>query len=274
VNSGVFGLNEHNEYIAWAPHAHHTLVAGGTGSGKTSTTYAMLAGAASDHTVQIVGVDPSSLLLAPFQEKSGEGLVEVGTRYLGAAALLLERVVDLMDTRTERLSELQVDVWPLAKSHPRILVVLEEYGGLLAACESQDGLADKAQGRLKPRVVRAVGRLLREGRKSGILVFTIIQRPDAQVIGGSDRSQYSRRIAHRLDNSDGVRMLFEHAHSDLAVRLSEAMPGVGYLQEPGTKISQFRSFHVDYRTYLRLVSHRYRSTQIAGLSPSQEWKTP
>ncbi len=271
MTNPAFGVGESGQPITWDPHIHHSLLSGGTGSGKSSTSYSMIAGAVGDRTVQIVGIDPSSLLLAPFGAKSGDGLIALGTSHLDAAIELLERIVDLMDLRSGRLAALGVDTWPVSPRNARILVVLEEYGGLLAACESQDAVGGRGADRLRARVVRAVGRLLREGRKTGILVFTIIQRPDAQVIGGADRGQYTRRIAHRLDNNEGVRMVFEGASNDTTARLSAALPGVGALGESGHELTFFRSYHVDYSTFLRHVTSRYHAMPIAGLTEPTDW---
>ena len=255
-----FGLDAEGRQVHADLHRAHTILAGATRSGKSSTSYVLLAGVARDRSAVVVGCDPSALLLAPFEDVGQEGLV-TGTADLPAVVAVLDRVVRLMDGRIANLRRLGVDQLVPSPSLPTVLVVLEEYAGLLAACDAYDA-AQKPGERLKPRVLSSVGRLLREGAKAQVLAFTVLQRPDAAVLGGAERAQYARRITHRLDNADGVRMLNETADGVTVERLMSAAPGVGLLNEAGQPHTFFRSALMGYAAYADQVRTHYRPTTI------------
>jgi hypothetical protein len=166
-----------------------------------------------------------------------------------------------MDRRIALLRHVGVDVLAIEPTLPTILVVNEEFAGLLAALEVSDNVRKPAD-RLRPKVLAHLGRILREGAKVRVFAFTIIQRPDAAIIGGADRAQYARRITHRLDNGDGVRMLNEGAEHDTIDRLQLAKPGVGLLNEAGEPLRVFRSAYLTYPQYVADVRQHYRPRPI------------
>lgn len=251
-----FAFDAHGNRLTADLHRYHTILAGATRSGKSATSYVLLAGASCDPSIAIVGCDPSSLLLAPFED-AGQSQIVTGTRDLPAMAASLEALVQVMDERIAILRALGVDKFAPSPQRPTVLVVMEEYAGTLAACETYDA-AQKPADRIKPKVLGAVGRLLREGAKAQIFVFTIIQRPDASILGGADRAQYSRRITHRLDNADGVRMLNEDTDLDTTSRLMSARPGVGLLNEAGEPLRFFKSVLLEYPAFVGYVRSNYR----------------
>lgn len=249
----------------WTPHKHHTLVVGATGSGKTVLTYSMLASIAADPCVQIIGCDPSSLTLAPFERDEFPERIALGTSDMSRHAEVLERAVALMDRRIAALFRAGIDKWQTSPHAPTIVTVLEEYAGLLAAAEAEDSLTPHGTPSVKKRILAAAGRLLRESRKAGLTVVTIIQRPDATVMGGGDRAQYSRRIAMRMDNADGVRMVFEGIDAPTVEALTVAKPGVGLIQEPGQPAEWFRAYHLaPYSRYSQYVRNTYEARPVDG----------
>jgi len=260
MNAIPFAVGVGGKRVAIDLHKDHTILAGATRSGKTVTSYCLLAGVARDPLVAVVGVDPSALTLAPFED-AGQELVVTGTADLPAVEAVLAELVAIMDERIARLRRSGVDHLIPSPELPTIRVVLEEYAGLLAAVEAYDAAAKPAD-RLKPRIAGHVGRLLREGAKAQVLVFTIIQRPDAALIGGGDRAQYARRISHRLDNRDGVRMLNETADDDVIDHLIAAKSGVGLLNEAGEPLRFFRSVWLEYPTYIAEVQKHYRPKSL------------
>lgn len=236
-----YGVDSLGVPALFDPQAHHTAVAGATRSGKSVTTYAILADLAALPWVQIVGIDPSSILLAPHaQGRESQFALGTSPAALGQALDVLHRLEGLMDARIAKLAALGIDKVPTGWRDPRlptVWLILEEYAGLLAA-------ADKTQ---TTEVVRVVGRLLREGAKAAIFVLTILQRPEAAVL--HDRAQYSRRIVHRLDNGDSVRMLLEAATPETVARHMDLAPGLSVVHEAGEPYRLVRSDYLDYGPY-------------------------
>jgi hypothetical protein len=227
-----------------------------------------LAGVSRNQSIAVVGCDPSSVSLAPFADATtgGDPHIFLGTSDATLLALLefLVYLLAIMDGRITQLRRAGLDKLRPSPGLPTILLVLEEYAGLLAACDAYDAIRKPGE-RIKPLILGHIGRILREGAKVQILVWAIIQRPDAAIIGGADRAQFSRRITHRLDNADGVRMLNEDADPDTIQRLMQAKPGIGLLNEAGEPLRFFRSVLIDYPTYAAYVRANY---QPKPLDPS------
>ena len=241
-----FGTDENGARTAFHPAKLHTVLAGRTRSGKSVTAYRILAEAAEVPWVQVVGIDPTGILLGPMSEsKEADFALGTSPTALAQAVELLQNLEAVMDERISRLMQLGIDQIPAEiYTDPRIgsiLLVLEEYAGLLAAC-------DKKQG---DEVRRIVGRVLREGSKATVHVLTILQRPEAAVL--HDRAQYARAVVMAVENADSVKMLLPMADPEQVERLVSAAPGRGYLMEAGESLRFFRGDYVDYATYAAIV---------------------
>lgn len=249
-----FGVTEHGTAATFSPQRSHTVVAGATRSGKSVTTYAILAGLSAMSWVQIAGIDPSSILLAPHaRDRPQQFALGTSPGAVTGAINLLDRLESEMDRRIARLAAVGIDAIPASWRDPRlpwIVVTLEEYAGFLASCTKNQ----------RTEAVRVVGRILREGSKAGIHVLTILQRPEATIL--HDRAQYARRIVHRLDNADSVRMLLESASSEAIARHMNLPPGISVVHEAGAKSHLVRSDYLPYPSYARCVQ-----TATSGKEP-------
>ncbi len=252
----AFGIDEDGKPVSFDPAALHTVLAGRTRSGKSTTAYRILSEASEQSWVRIVGLDPTGVLLGPLA--SGKPLdFALGTSpgALCGGIELLQRVEAEMDRRIGKLMPFGVDQIPAsAYSDPRlgaILLVLEEYPGLLAAMTR--GQADETR--------RIISRLHQEGSKSAIHVMTIVQRPTAEAL--RDRAQLGRAVLMAVENADSVRMLASSASPEQVERLIGAPPGRGLVAEVGRPLRFFRS---DYMTYTQYVaSVQASSTRKAPL---------
>ncbi|KQB85133.1 FtsK/SpoIIIE domain-containing protein [Corynebacterium oculi] len=260
-----WALDEDGEEILFAPTvAMHTIVAGATRSGKSKLSQAILVQLARCPEVAVCGVDPAGGLLAPFARLRPEDVVVgSGIPALENAVKLIDHLVEVMEQRNMGLLDrLEEKMDHFSPECPLIVVVLEEYAGMLAALEAWDKKRQKG-------FVLQVGRLLREGAKAGIRVFTVIQRPEAAVL--HDRAQYSRRISCRLDNADSVRMLFEDASAPVVARLVNVPPGQGLVWEAGSPPRWFQAPDLNYARYCELIFDRYRGPTlglgVSGASP-------
>ena len=218
----------------------HTLVCGATGSGKSSFAYSLIAQLSTRlGPIRITGIDASGTTLRPFPDAVN------GLANLQAADDLLQRLTTDLD---RRLTEIPADrdLLPVSERNPATFVVLEEWGAVLRAAES----ADK---RLSARIRTAVARLLCEARKTRISVVMLVQRPEANLIGGTERSQMGLRIAFRLDGPDSVKMAVPEA-ADYAAEHASALPGVALAAVPGRGLVRLRAPFLGYSDYTRLVA--------------------
>lgn len=241
-----FGIDEHGYRVAYHPAKLHSILAGRTRSGKSVSAYGILVQVSEIPWVKILGIDPTGILLGPMSEgKESDFALGTSPAALAHAIELLQNLENLMDERISRLMALGIDQIPAEiYTDPRvgaIVLVLEEYAGLLAAC-------DKKQG---DEVRRIVGRVLREGSKATLHVLTILQRPEAAIL--HDRAQYARAVVMAVENADSVKMLLPMADPEQVERLVSAEPGRGYLMEAGQPLRFFRGDYIDYATYASIV---------------------
>lgn len=245
ITNPVWALDWTNQPLHIDPLTMHTVVSGATRSGKTVGTYGILSQLSRIPYLRIIGIDPSSVLLGPLAETRPQDFA------LGSSPDTLEKSLEIlqhleqeMDRRTSSLLDLRTDKLNpthLTPEHPAVLLVLEEYAGFLAALEGMDK-------KKKTEATRIIGRILREGAKTLVHVLTIIQRPEAAIL--HDRAQYSRRISFRLDNDDGVKMLFEGASDESRAAVKEFQPGQGLIHEAGTNLRKFNTAYLEYPDYL------------------------
>jgi len=204
----------------------HLIFQGQTRSGKSVATYGLLMQVAAMPDVLVTGCDPTGILLAPFHDSRHAEWQAMTTRDIDAHVAVLDRIVDEMDSRNSTLASRYLDkLSSFTHDEPLILVVLEEYPGLLkaAAASKQD----------KDISVR-VSRLLAEGAKAGIRVLMLVQRADASIVGGAERSNIATRLTLRVDNAAAVRMLHEGLSDDsLAEDMRTNPPGVGLFESAG-----------------------------------------
>ena len=218
----------------------HIAVQGTNGSGKSVFCYNLLSQLAEAPDVDVVGSDPSGLLLQPWATASG--WYALGTRSLEMHAIVLERLVAEMDDRLANLPP-GVDKVEITEQLPLKLCVLEEYPGLLRAAQRHDDqLANKDRTtRLLPRIQGAYARLLSEGRKAGIRLLIIAQRADADILGGYERGQVGLRFSFAVDTADAIRMLHPNSATELIEQHMVEEPGIALATVPGVSISRMRA---------------------------------
>lgn len=249
----IWAINENGERVRLAPVLpYHTLIAGISRTGKTKGSQAILIQTAKCWDVQVVGIDPAFSLLRPWATSTNrpqDFVLGTSPDALEKALALVNALVSKMEERLMSLGRSEkIDEFDIRT--PVLLVVLEEYAGLQEALASWD--------KKKAAVfTAAVGRLLREGAKVGIRVFTIIQRAEAATL--KDRSQYGRRISYAQDNTDSVKMLFDQAEPETVARIISLKPGRGVLKEIGNpNLTWFQTPDMSYEDYYsRIEAHAF-----------------
>ena len=235
----------------------HWLIAGETRSGKSVATYVLTA-ALAEHfaTVRVVGIDPTSVVLGPFQDRFPDKAIVTGTGDIPACVRVVDYFLSVMEDRLTLLRQHDSDaIRCFSPGLPLIAVVLEELPALMRAARTVDA-GFKPADRLAPRLERGIERLLSEGAKVGFRVVALMQRPDAEVLGsGYARAQLTTRVGFRMSDPADLSMLFKTLTPDELSAGTRAEPGVGYVRTPGTVGAQrFRTDYVpSYRAWSRMV---------------------
>ncbi|WP_407568259.1 FtsK/SpoIIIE domain-containing protein [Arsenicicoccus dermatophilus] len=255
----VLGVDEHGEDFTLDPYSTpHAAMQGATRSGKSSTCYTLLGAFAHRPDVVVTGVDPSGILLDPFTTGRGAGYIATGTRPedLDHAGRVLADLVALMDDRVRDLRAARVDKLDgHSPAVPVVWVVLEEYPGLLAAARALDSQRGAKPGdRLAPALEAAVGRLVKEGAKVGVLVLVLAQRMSAEAVKTDDRANLGLRVTLRVDNADAVGMLHDGLDRAQVDTVRSFAPGVALAEAPGTGLRRVRMHYTAYATYRARVA--------------------
>ena len=233
----------------------HIAIQGMTRSGKSVLSYVLLGSLAQQENVVVAGADPTGILLNPWRSHPCPEWRALGTANLQESTTVLDAIVSEMDARIASLLAADEDkLSTFTPGQPLVIVVLEEYPGLLSAAEMDDGTnGRKPVERLHSRIQRDVRRLIQEGAKVGFRVVLIAQRMDATIVGGAERSNLSTRFTLRVDNADAVRMLHPNASPEHVEKVARFTPGTGLVELPGQPIQIFTSDFTTYKEYVSFV---------------------
>lgn len=230
--------------------AAHVIVQGATRSGKSVALYGVLGQLARHPHAEVTGCDPTGLLLAPWVGRDAVVAPSLGAANAAAHVAVLERLTAEMDARVAGIRPGR-DAVDLGPGCPLLVVVLEEYPGLLRLLDTTDkNLARLARG--------AVARLLAEGGKAGLRVVLVAQRAEANIIGGYERGQASHRLSFRVDTADAVKMLHPDVAAEVVADHAVAPDGVALLTAPGVPLLRFRAPFTPYGEYLDAVGRGTR----------------
>lgn len=240
----LFGLDDRGRDLRlvladWS----HTLVQGQTRSGKSRWLYGLLEQVAQAPDLLITGSDITNLVLRPFECHPRHGnLMATGSRDISAHADVLEHLVKIMDDRIAAMPA-HLDVFPCSVDDPWFLVLLEELPGLLKRASVEDA-GMKPKGNLRDRITSAYGRLLAEGAKAGFRLLIVMQRADANIIGGYEREQCPIRISFPVGDPTAVGMLHPNVSDEMAQWHCAGDAGRALLTMPGVPYVRFRSPHM------------------------------
>nr|WP_192960120.1 hypothetical protein [Rhodococcus erythropolis] len=229
---------------------------GKTRSGKSQATYNVLAQAAANAAVRVVGSDPTHVLLEPFKHRG------VSEPYV-VSGLNAQATVDMLGW-VKRESDRRIDqMWPLrtdkfsefGASFPLILVVLEEFPGILEGAADEDAaLGRKPAERLAPRISAYVRQIAAQSAKAGIRLLLLSQRAEASIIGGNARSNFGVKMTLRVDEPESVRMLHPSASPEDCALVETFKPGTCLFEKPGEGRQIMRcDFVGEYGRYARAI---------------------
>src|SRR5699024_6502166 len=147
--------------------AAHIAMQGMTRSGKSVATYNILATLAPSRAVDLYGIDPSGILLAPYAGTRHGDRVALGTQDPAQYVEVLRQAVEVMDRRTAELGRTLTSdkIESFSSAQPLLLVVCEEMPGIVKALRSADAGAERGAPKVEAQFKLLLGRLLAEGAK-------------------------------------------------------------------------------------------------------------
>jgi S-DNA-T family DNA segregation ATPase FtsK/SpoIIIE len=213
----------------------HTLVAGGTGSGKASAVHGLLIGLAP-------GVNAGAVEVHGIDLKGGMELGMTARLLTRLATTPAEAVVVLEDAavgmaaRARRLAG-HVRTHTVSTTDPLVVVLVDELAAITAYLTDRD---------LKNRAAAALSLLLSQGRSVGYMVVACLQDPRKEVI--PMRGLFPQTLGLRLRDATETDMVLGDAARRAGAHcehIPAALPGVGWMvPDTGGPAIRFRLAHV------------------------------
>ncbi|MFJ9637242.1 FtsK/SpoIIIE domain-containing protein [Streptomyces sp. NPDC101178] len=196
----------------------HLLVAGTTGSGKSVALDTILKGLVryDKSTLRLRLVDPKGTELVDFEDDPHlDGVI--GMDAADAIEILEEtveemavRYKDMKAIRTRKLVEYNAKV-DKADRKPWIVIVLDEYADLTSDPEE------------KKQIEALLKRLTQKARAAGIHVITATQRPSADVISTTIRSNFPAQLALRVKTATDSRIILDETGAEALAGQGDAL---------------------------------------------------
>jgi len=172
-----------------SPEVAHVLVAGTTGSGKTSLLRSMAASLAlfnPPHQVQFALIHPKGKGLGPLTE-----LPHLGWPLAQGAQQALSLLAEVVEEMERRDRAARGDS-SRASSKPQLVLVVDEVAALVQQAGAQ--------------VVESLTRLVQQGRQAGVHVIASTQRPTSRLLGGLMKANFPVRLVGRVMSGQDARL--------------------------------------------------------------------
>ncbi len=200
----AFGVNEDGVEMCWAPAIQpHLLMSGTTGSGKTSTTHAIV-GTVTRWGWPVWVLDGKRIEFLAFRTWPN---VQIVASTIEQQVALIRRVVEVVEYRYRLIEEGRVkpaDFEPL-------LVVPDEDSGFVATLLAWYPTVKMKGDPTRPPSLGEAASLVRTARVARVHLVSTMQRPDVALFGdragGETRSNFPQRISMgRLDMQAAMMM--------------------------------------------------------------------
>ena len=191
----------------------HMLVAGSTGSGKTMFLYSLIVGLArlyGPQDVQLLLIDPKETDFVFFNRLKHLRTPEVITDSRQALDALKQLLTEDLEARTARLKEtFSRDIKSHNARHPNnpiapVVVVIDEFADL----------ADVMDRTERENFDLSMRRLAQRARNVGIHLVLATQRPTADIVNGTLKTNLPCRVSFRLASSVDSRTILDRGGAE------------------------------------------------------------
>lgn len=189
--------------------APHLLVAGCTGSGKSSfinTALVSLLRRTTPEMVQLVLCDPKRVELLPYQNIAH--LIRPVATETPEVVEALEWLVAEMENRYQAMSETGVRHIDGLQGYPYIVAVIDELADLVLSSKE-----------IEPLIVR----LTQKSRAAGIVLLLATQRPSVDVISGLMKANVPSRLAFAVQSQVNSRVILDAAGAEQLLGAGDAL---------------------------------------------------
>lgn len=204
----------------------HLLVAGATGTGKSVFLNCLLVSLMYKYTpeeLRIVVVDPKIVGFTAFKGVPHLLFDEIITEQRKALSML-EWAVKEMNERYLKFGEYNTDaikdynkcmIEDGKKPLYRILIIIDEFADLMASASDRKLMENK------------IGRLAAKARAAGIHLIFAAQRPSADVVDGSIKTNFASRMAFKMSSGTDAQVVMGETGAEKLLGYGDVMYRVG-----------------------------------------------
>lgn len=215
-----YGVDEDGEVMVWRPAVSPQLIiTGGTGSGKTSTTHA-IAVRMTQYGWPVWVADGKSVEFLGFQDWPN---VQIVATTIQEQVAVIHRAWELMEHRYQ----LVVQRKARTEDFEPLVVFVDEFSDLKGNLLTwYAGIKQKGD-LSKPATLSEVGSIARKGRTARIHLVVALQRPDAEVLTGESRDNFTQRISVGRLSPEGAAMMWGNPITGVTLPLGRRGRAIG-----------------------------------------------
>ncbi|HEY3289580.1 MAG TPA: FtsK/SpoIIIE domain-containing protein, partial [Anaerolineae bacterium] len=167
-----------------SPEVGHMLIAGTTGSGKTSLAHSILLSLCDNHRPRELGL----IVLDPKRRENDAFTSAIGKHLLMPIAHTREDIIAAVNKVVDTMEKRAVDVEP----SPRIIVYADELADLCQIGGDE--------------LIASFTRIAQRGREPGIHLLACTQKPSVKAIGSLLRANIPLRLVGKVMTAEDARM--------------------------------------------------------------------
>lgn len=213
--------------LAQAP---HLLVAGTTGSGKSTVLHTILANMINYHRAKIYLMDPKNIEFGPYGDNIKSDL-QVVSSYSDCLSML-DKLVQIMERRYELLrSGVEIERIPYS------VLIIDEFSDLIL--QDVDKLFHEK-----------LSKLAQKCRAARMHIILGTQRPSVDIISGSIKANFPARIACKTSSGVDSKVILDSVGAENLVGKGDA-----FLRLNGGALQRFQAAYTDHSEVCKMFGN-------------------
>ena len=234
----------------------HTIIAGATGSGKSTMLHSLIANLVPQSDVETTLIDTKAIEFDPYRYVFPN--IKVITSYEAASALFQE-LMEEMNVRYEtiRKRKLPTDFYTTkTDGSSRKVIIIDEYADLII----NDG--DKS-------LRRDICNLAQKCRAAGMFIIIATQRPSVKILDGNIKANFPARLALQTASSVDSRVILDVGGAEDLVGAGDSI-----IHNSKYTLTRFQCAYATAKSVIEYLAPKYdndKEERKTDFSPGSWW---